>query len=131
MAKSKTKTKKTPRKKIKMPRKFGLTLKVLILLLGFLFLWQVFVNLGILFLSIAGGLALLVFLIWFVRIINSGKVTAHMTIYEADSGAYVFATGSMQWAWGLDDFNAPELRKSYLSKEAQVTTKNVLKRFLT
>src|SRR5581483_4960282 len=30
-----------------------------------------------------------------------------MTMYEAPSGALVFATGSMQWNWGLDDYNAP------------------------
>ncbi len=30
---------------------------------------------------------------------------AHMTIYEAMSGALVFATGTMQWNWGLDDYN--------------------------
>src|SRR5205814_10340902 len=26
-----------------------------------------------------------------------------MTIYVADNGAVVFASGSMQWNWGLDD----------------------------
>ena len=37
-----------------------------------------------------------------------GKVRyADMTIYTADSGALVFATGSMQWSWGLDGYNAP------------------------
>src|SRR5207237_5893977 len=29
------------------------------------------------------------------------------TIYTAPSGALVFATGSMQWNWGLDGYNAP------------------------
>jgi hypothetical protein len=55
---------------------------------------------------------------------------AHMTCYEAASGAVVFATGSIQWAWGLDDFNAPALRDSRLSESAQRITRNVLRRFL-
>jgi hypothetical protein len=55
---------------------------------------------------------------------------AHMTCYEASSGAVVFAAGSIQWAWGLDDFNAPMLRISRLSEPAQRITDNVLRRFL-
>lgn len=53
-----------------------------------------------------------------------------MATYEAESGATVFATGSMQWSWALDDFGAPHLRKSRLSKAAQQITRNVLNRFL-
>ncbi len=56
--------------------------------------------------------------------------TSHMTIYTAPSGAMVFATGSIQWAWGLDDFNAPGLRTSRLNVAAQRVTANVLQRFL-
>jgi hypothetical protein len=55
---------------------------------------------------------------------------AHMSIYTAPSGALVFATGSIQWAWGLDDFNVPALRTSRVSEAAQQTTRNVLARFL-
>jgi hypothetical protein len=54
---------------------------------------------------------------------------AHMSLYTAASGAVVFATGSMQWAWGLDDFNAPTLRSSRLSAAAQQVTRNLLGRF--
>jgi hypothetical protein len=53
---------------------------------------------------------------------------AHMSLYEAPSGALVFATGSIQWAWGLDDFNAPSLRTSRLCDAAQQITRNVLAR---
>ena len=53
-----------------------------------------------------------------------------MTVYGAPSGATVFATGSMQWSWGLDDYGVPDLRPSYLSQGAQQITKNVLARFL-
>jgi len=58
--------------------------------------------------------------------------TSHMTIYTAGSGAQVFATGSIQWSWGLDDFNGPSqggLRTSRLSAAVQQITDNVLERF--
>jgi len=58
----------------------------------------------------------------------SGR-TAHMTMYTAASGAQVFATGSMQWSWGLDDFGAPALRSSRLNGAAQQVTRNVLNGF--
>lgn len=58
---------------------------------------------------------------------DSGKQgTSHMSLYRAASAATVFATGSMQWAWGLDDFNAPTLRSSRLNEAAQRITRNVL-----
>ncbi len=55
---------------------------------------------------------------------------AHMTLYTAPSGALVFAAGSIQWAWGLDDFNVPALRSSRLDAAAQRMTRNLLARFL-
>jgi hypothetical protein len=33
-----------------------------------------------------------------------------MTVYTADSGATVFATGTIQWSWGLDNFNVKQRR---------------------
>ena len=54
---------------------------------------------------------------------------SQMATYKAASGATVFAAGSMQWNWGLDDYNAPALRPSRLSTPAQRITKNVLARF--
>ena len=30
-------------------------------------------------------------------------VVHHMTLYRADSGALVFSSGTLQWAWGLDE----------------------------
>lgn len=53
-----------------------------------------------------------------------------MTVYQAASGATVFATGSIQWSWGLDDFNAPQLRPSLLSKDAQAMTRNALAKMI-
>lgn len=51
---------------------------------------------------------------------------SHMSVYPAPSGALVFAAGTIQWAWGLDDFNAPGLRSSRTSDAAQQITRNVL-----
>ncbi|GAX41613.1 Ig domain protein group 1 domain protein [Tolypothrix sp. NIES-4075] len=53
-----------------------------------------------------------------------------MTVYTADSGATVFATGTMQWSWGLDDYNAPQLRPSVTSPDAQAITRNILARMI-
>ena len=50
------------------------------------------------------------------------------TVYHAASGAVVFSSGSMQWSWGLDDYNAPELRTSVLSPAVQQMTRNILAR---
>ncbi len=53
-----------------------------------------------------------------------------MTIYSAPSGALVFATGSMQWNWGLDGYNAPQLHPMRVSNAAQQVTRNVVNRML-
>jgi hypothetical protein len=51
-----------------------------------------------------------------------------MTIYSTPE-ASVFATGSMQWSWGLDDYNVPDMRTSRISAMAQQITGNVLENF--
>ncbi|KAB8334749.1 hypothetical protein SD80_007205 [Scytonema tolypothrichoides VB-61278] len=56
---------------------------------------------------------------------------ADMTVYTAKSGATVFATGSMQWNWGLDDYNAPQLRPSVLNADAQAITRNIFAKMVT
>ncbi len=48
------------------------------------------------------------------------------TWYRAPSGALVFASGSMQWSWALDDYQAPRLRRSVLSPAVQQMTRNIL-----
>ena len=55
---------------------------------------------------------------------------SQMVSYTAPSGATVFATGSIQWSWGLDDYNAPALRPSRLNAAAQQMTRNVLARLV-
>ena len=62
---------------------------------------------------------------------GGGTRYADMTVYTADSGAKVFATGSMQWAWGLDDYNAPQLRSPLVNPGAQQITRNVLAKLLS
>lgn len=53
---------------------------------------------------------------------------ADMTAYTWPSGAVVFACGTIQWSWALDDFNVPALRPSRLHPAAQRMTQNVLAR---
>jgi hypothetical protein len=43
------------------------------------------------------------------------------TIYRAPSGAWVFATGTISWTWGLDD-----LREGLADSRIQRTMQNVL-----
>ncbi len=50
-----------------------------------------------------------------------------MTIYEAESKALVFATGSIQWSWGIDSFAPPS--KSRRNAAAEQMTRNVLHKF--
>lgn len=54
---------------------------------------------------------------------------AHVTIYSLENGTTVFAAGTIQWSWGLDDFNVPALRQSSLNPNVQQITRNVLARF--
>ncbi|WP_220806800.1 N,N-dimethylformamidase beta subunit family domain-containing protein [Noviherbaspirillum aridicola] len=51
---------------------------------------------------------------------------SNMTYYTAASGAGVFATGSMQWNWGLDDFGPWGDR---VNPAVQQIMRNVLRRF--
>ncbi|HEX9984305.1 MAG TPA: N,N-dimethylformamidase beta subunit family domain-containing protein, partial [Thermoanaerobaculia bacterium] len=59
--------------------------------------------------------------------VNSGTVEySDMTIYDAPSGAHVFATGTIQWAWGLDTWNEGANK---VNPAAQQMTRNILRRF--
>lgn len=82
---------------------------------------------------ICGTLLAFLLLFWFrVKSFNSKYAKdfdSHMTLYDTDSGSKVFATGSMQWSWGLDDYNTPDLRSSYINEDAQTITKNILANF--
>jgi hypothetical protein len=68
------------------------------------------------------------------RLAHSPYVNTHgetgwsdMTIYTAPSGAIVFATGTIQWSWGLDSFAGRDTRQS---EAARQITRNVLNRMI-
>ena len=52
---------------------------------------------------------------------------ADMTLYTTARGTLVFATGTIQWSWGLDAFG-PQVRGNRTSPAAQQITRNVLNR---
>lgn len=53
-----------------------------------------------------------------------------MVTYTAASGAIVFATGTIQWSWGLDDYNiANRPQAAVVSPVAQQITRNILQKF--
>lgn len=51
-----------------------------------------------------------------------------MTVYSTGQST-VFATGSIQWAWGLDDWNSGGYGGSRVNAAAQQLTRNVLQKF--
>lgn len=53
-------------------------------------------------------------------------VYGDMTLYQAPGGGLVFAAGTIQWSWGLDDYNAPSLRTARSSEAARHITAKVL-----
>jgi hypothetical protein len=55
---------------------------------------------------------------------GSGASTSNSTLYTAPSGARVFASGTIQWSWGLDNYSA-----SYANAGIQKTTANILNAF--
>ena len=63
-----------------------------------------------------------------VNIEGGGTSTSNATIYQASSGAWVFATGSIYWAYALDKcgFQTTDLRNAGIQK----ATRNVLDRFV-
>src|SRR5256714_4899263 len=56
--------------------------------------------------------------------------TANSSIYQAPSGAWVFAAGTLAWSWALED--APGVLQQFkVNAKIQQTTANVLNAFLT
>jgi len=53
------------------------------------------------------------------------KNEANMTIYTTSNGSTVFAAGTIQWSWGLDDYNVPKLRNSRYDTNVEIITENV------
>jgi hypothetical protein len=50
---------------------------------------------------------------------GTGAGHAYMATYTALSGAHVFATGSMQWNWGLDDYGTIIIPTNIISSLAR------------
>jgi hypothetical protein len=65
-----------------------------------------------------------------LRSAQGDSLTGETTIYIARSGAMVFAAGTNQWSWGLDDWGAPALRPAAVHPDVERITRNVLEAFL-
>ncbi len=59
---------------------------------------------------------------------NTATSYSDSASYTAPSGATVFAAGTMQWGWGVDDINTPALHQSCQSPVVQQMTRNLLAR---
>ncbi|MDT4912910.1 MAG: hypothetical protein QOC66_2038, partial [Pseudonocardiales bacterium] len=57
--------------------------------------------------------------------VAGGSDYAQSSIYQAGSGAWVFAAGSIEWSWGLYNYN----RAQFADVRIQQITANVLNRF--
>ena len=61
---------------------------------------------------------------------NKKRYYSDMTVYSPEVGPIVFATGSMSWNWGLDDYTTPDSGgRALTNPAAQQITRNVLSRF--
>ena len=56
---------------------------------------------------------------------NNQNDTANSTIHTAPSGAKVFAAGTIQWSYGLDNFGGT----TFVNSGIQTVTNNVLRAF--
>lgn len=54
-----------------------------------------------------------------------GSDYANSSIYQAPSGAWVFAAGTMSWSWGLDNFTGTNVEDARIKQ----TTANILNQF--
>ena len=54
---------------------------------------------------------------------SGAETIANASIYQAPSSAWVFASGTMSWAWALD-------REGFVDSRLQAATRNILRRFL-
>jgi hypothetical protein len=52
------------------------------------------------------------YLVDFGNNVAPGVTTHNMTLYRAPSGALVFGAGTVQWAWGLDDYHDSNLSEN-------------------
>ena len=64
-----------------------------------------------------------------VRLRDGRTGTSEATLYRASSGAFVFAAGTVQWSWGLDDWGAPALRPALAHPDVRRVTANLMQAF--
>src|SRR6185312_15916985 len=60
---------------------------------------------------------------------NTQVCNSNVTWYSTGH-AFVFEAGSMNWSWGLDDYNSPSMRPAFSRAAAQTLTANVLGAFI-
>ena len=58
--------------------------------------------------------------------VSGSQDYANSSVYQAPSGAWVFATGTISWSWALDNYGGRNL----VDARIQQTTANVLDRFV-
>lgn len=61
-----------------------------------------------------------------VRFGDGSSERSDAATYRAASGAVVFASGTVQWSWGLDDWGTPALRPRRRHPDAERITLNVI-----
>lgn len=61
-----------------------------------------------------------------IRFRDGSAERSDAATYRAPSGAVVFAAGTMQWSWGLDDWGTPKLRPARRHADAERITLNVI-----
>jgi hypothetical protein len=62
---------------------------------------------------------------------GGAKLYSDVTMYQMANGAVVFATGTMQWNWGLSDISPLGSPSSVVNPAAQQITRDVLSSFLS
>ena len=66
----------------------------------------------------------------FTNFLGSHDYTQNTSLYCAHSGAFVFATGTMDWAWGLAPGGSSDGAHNNVRRSLKRLTSNVLSRML-
>jgi hypothetical protein len=66
----------------------------------------------------------------FTNFLGSEDYTQNTSLYCAHSGAFVFATGTMDWAWGLAPGGSSDGAHNNVRRSLKRLTSNVLNRML-
>jgi hypothetical protein len=64
-------------------------------------------------------------------VLGGQSFAADSSVYQAASGAWVFATGSVEWDWGLNDISPWGPTSSLVNAATQQITRNVLNQFIS